>query len=143
MSVNGYLECCVYEGAVNANTYYAFVEENLLPHCNAFPGPRSIIVMDNASIHRSPVRMLLFLKTQIRNSKISSKAKDASSNSFLRTPQTLIPSNTPLLASNKSSEMENTTWTPRNMRYLRKKSSGRRPKLLFPISVGISIAIVV
>ena len=63
MSVNGYLACCVYEGAVNADIYTAFVEEKLLPHCNAFPGSRSIIVMDNASIHRSEVLVYLFSKS--------------------------------------------------------------------------------
>ena len=28
--------------------------EQLLPHCNPFPGKRSVIIMDNASFHRGP-----------------------------------------------------------------------------------------
>jgi len=60
MSVNGYLECHVYEGGVNSDTYTAFIEEKPLPHCNPFPGPRSIIMMDNASIHRSEVLCFYF-----------------------------------------------------------------------------------
>lgn len=55
MTVDGYIACQVYAGGVNADTFNAFVENELLPLCNEFPGPNSIIVMDNASIHRSPV----------------------------------------------------------------------------------------
>ena len=50
----------IYEGAVNAETYTAFIEERLLPHCTPFPDPRSIIVMDNASIYRSEVPCFYF-----------------------------------------------------------------------------------
>ena len=33
----------------------AFIIEKLLPLCNSFPGPRSVIIMDNARIHHSEV----------------------------------------------------------------------------------------
>jgi DDE superfamily endonuclease len=51
MTVDGYLSCNVYEGAVNGPTFKEFIRTEVLPHCSAFPGPRSVIVMDNAAIH--------------------------------------------------------------------------------------------
>ena len=55
MTMNGYIACQVYSEGINRDTFNAFAENELLPLCNEFPGPNSIIVMDNASIHRSPV----------------------------------------------------------------------------------------
>ena len=61
MTVDGYIACEVYPGAVNGDTFNAFVETKLLPLCNEFPGPNSVIVMDYASIHRSDVYLILFI----------------------------------------------------------------------------------
>jgi hypothetical protein len=55
-TVDGYLACNVYKGAVNKEAYIAFLKEDLLPKCGKYPGPRSIIVMDNCAIHHGPVR---------------------------------------------------------------------------------------
>ena len=55
-TVHGYIACNVYEGAINAERFEEFIENDVLPHCTPFPGPRSIIIMDNASIHRGDVR---------------------------------------------------------------------------------------
>ena len=30
-----------------------FVEHKVLPHCNPRPGPRLVLVLDNASIHKN------------------------------------------------------------------------------------------
>jgi len=55
MTLDGYIACEVYPGAVNAATYNAFVE-NLIPTLHHIDPDRDwIIVMDNASIHRSQV----------------------------------------------------------------------------------------
>jgi DDE superfamily endonuclease len=51
LTVNGYIACNVYQGAVNVEMFRDFIEHDLLPLCKPFPGPRSIIVMDNAAIH--------------------------------------------------------------------------------------------
>jgi hypothetical protein len=53
--MDGYIACCVYPGAVNADTFNGYIENILLPLCSPYPGPKSIIVMDNASIHKSEV----------------------------------------------------------------------------------------
>ena len=59
LTVDGYIVCNLYEGAVNAERFLAFIEE-VLPLCTPFPGPRSIIIMDNASIHRADVSPLSY-----------------------------------------------------------------------------------
>jgi transposase len=43
----------VFQGSTDAAFFLEFMEQ-LLPHCNPFPGKRSVIIMDNASIHRGP-----------------------------------------------------------------------------------------
>jgi DDE superfamily endonuclease len=59
LTVDGYIACNVYQGAVNGATFKKFIED-LLPQCSRYPGPRSIIVMDNATIHNvSPHSMVL------------------------------------------------------------------------------------
>lgn len=56
MTMDGYIACEVYSGGVNADTFNAFVEHQLIPAlCNIDPERAWIIVMDNASIHRSDV----------------------------------------------------------------------------------------
>ena len=48
--MDGYIICNLHDGAVNAECFLAFIEE-VLPLCTSFPGLRSIIIIDNASIH--------------------------------------------------------------------------------------------
>jgi hypothetical protein len=59
MTMDGYIACQVYSGSVNADTFNAFIENQLLPLCHEYPGPNSVIVMDNASIHRSDVCLII------------------------------------------------------------------------------------
>ena len=49
----GLLDVKLVEGTSNGDTFYSFVEENLLPHLLPFNGsnPHSIVIMDNCSIH--------------------------------------------------------------------------------------------
>src|SRR5436305_11859717 len=58
LTIDGYIACNVYEGGVNQRTFDAFIRNDLLPKCNAFPGPRSVIIMDNATIHKSDVILI-------------------------------------------------------------------------------------
>jgi hypothetical protein len=55
LSVDGYIACNVYRGGVNAEMYEEFIRDFVLPKCTPWPGPRSVIIMDNAKIHRDPV----------------------------------------------------------------------------------------
>lgn len=42
----------VFQGATDANVFEDFIEQ-LLQHCNRWPGPKSVLIMDNASFHRT------------------------------------------------------------------------------------------
>jgi len=54
-TVDGYLPCtAIKEGWFNADDFFEWIVNELLPYCNPFPGPRSIIIMDNASFHCHP-----------------------------------------------------------------------------------------
>ncbi len=58
--MDGYIACDVYSGGVNGDTFNAFVENQLFPALrNKDPDEDWIIVMDNASIHRSDVHIII------------------------------------------------------------------------------------
>lgn len=42
----------VFQGATDADIFEAFIEQ-LLQHCNRWPEPKSVLIMDNASFHRT------------------------------------------------------------------------------------------
>ena len=48
----------VAHGSFNAEMFNDFVENNLLPMCNPFPGSRSVIIVDNCRIHHNEVSEL-------------------------------------------------------------------------------------
>ena len=60
-SVDGFLIWQLLKGGYNTETFNNFVRTHVLPLCNSFPGPRSVIVVDNASIHGSEVLILLLI----------------------------------------------------------------------------------
>jgi transposase len=43
------------EGYFNTDSFHQWLVEDLLPHCNPYPGPNSIIVLDNASSYCNEV----------------------------------------------------------------------------------------
>ena len=53
MCSSGILDCKTVSGGVDGDTFYDFVQSNLLPHLMPFNGsnPQSVVVLDNASIH--------------------------------------------------------------------------------------------
>jgi len=51
--VEGYIAWEIYHGGYNAERFNAFIRTKLLPRMNPFPGPRSVLIMDNASAHKS------------------------------------------------------------------------------------------
>ena len=48
----GYLDWIIYQGAITAEIFVDFVIEKVLPHCEAYPNKRSVIILDNATIHK-------------------------------------------------------------------------------------------
>jgi transposase len=53
LTEDGYLAHTIFQGAITAERLYEFVEQQVLPHMNPYPLPRSVLVLDNASIHHS------------------------------------------------------------------------------------------
>jgi transposase len=53
MTVDGYLSYMIFQGSITSGIMEHFLEFEVLPHCNPYPGRNSVIVLDNASIHRS------------------------------------------------------------------------------------------
>eukprot|EP00732_Lithocolla_globosa_P005748 Lithocolla_globosa_v1_NODE_6178_length_1124_cov_39.783910.p1 type:complete len:212 gc:universal NODE_6178_length_1124_cov_39.783910:334-969(+) len=51
MTVDEYLAVSTHAGSITADIFMDFVHRDLLPQLNAFPVPRSVVVLDNASIH--------------------------------------------------------------------------------------------
>src|SRR6266498_2167326 len=53
-TVLGYLPCYVVkEGYFNLETFLEWLEDRLLPLCNPYPGPNSVIVLDNVGVYIS------------------------------------------------------------------------------------------
>jgi DDE superfamily endonuclease len=53
ISLDGFLHCEIVEGSFRSETFALFIQ-NLLDHMQPFPGPNSVIVMDNCRIHKTP-----------------------------------------------------------------------------------------
>jgi transposase len=53
LTVDGYLSYVIFQGAITSEIMESFLENEVLPHCNRYPAPNSVLVLDNASIHRS------------------------------------------------------------------------------------------
>ncbi|KAF8230701.1 hypothetical protein L208DRAFT_1019158, partial [Tricholoma matsutake] len=53
LSVNGVIYSKIVEGSFTACHFYDFID-GLLDHIQPFPLPNSVIVMDNACIHKDP-----------------------------------------------------------------------------------------
>ena len=52
LTISSYIEQIIFQGSITADLYLKFVVEKVLPHCTLYPGPQSVLIMDNASIHR-------------------------------------------------------------------------------------------
>ena len=54
-TVEGFLTWEIMQAGFDKATFNAFVRYQVLPYCNPYPGPRSVLIMDNCKIHRSEV----------------------------------------------------------------------------------------
>lgn len=51
-TTEGLLPCTgIREGFYNSDLFYEWIVNDLLPHCNPFPQSRSVLIMDNVSMH--------------------------------------------------------------------------------------------
>ena len=53
LAEDGYLDWIITQDSITAELFFEFVRDRVLPHCSAFPGPRSVLILDNATIHKS------------------------------------------------------------------------------------------
>ena len=61
-TTEGFITWEIIQSSFTAETFKSFIENKILPLCNSFPLPRSVIIMDNAPIHQSKVH-LIYLKS--------------------------------------------------------------------------------
>jgi transposase len=54
LDLGGYMTWLIVQGSIDAEIFFRFLRDRVLPLCEPYPGQRSIIVMDNASIHKRP-----------------------------------------------------------------------------------------
>ena len=54
-TLDGYIAHWIYQGGTTQRLFNSFIEEAVLPLCNAWPGKDSVIIMDNASCHKDPI----------------------------------------------------------------------------------------
>lgn len=56
LTINGYLEgTLIVQGSVTGEMFANWLEEIVLPQCNPYPGPQSVLIMDNCSTHHVAV----------------------------------------------------------------------------------------
>ena len=55
---DGFVDWMIIQGSFTTDLFNYFVEVVVLLHWNVFPRPKSVLVMDNAPIHRSEVKKL-------------------------------------------------------------------------------------
>ncbi|TFY51280.1 hypothetical protein EVG20_g11074 [Dentipellis fragilis] len=61
ISLDGIMALDIVEGAFKSLTFAEFID-GLLDRMNPFPGPNSVIVMDNCAIHKSPIVLEMILE---------------------------------------------------------------------------------
>ncbi|GAO52289.1 hypothetical protein G7K_6369-t1 [Saitoella complicata NRRL Y-17804] len=54
LTIEGLKALRIFQGSFNADRFVEFIEEDLLPIVGPFPGPNSVIVLDNCRIHHDP-----------------------------------------------------------------------------------------
>ena len=58
-TIDGYITARTFKGTCTRDIFEEFIIEQVLPICTPYPGPRSVIIMDNASIHHLQVKRLI------------------------------------------------------------------------------------
>jgi DDE superfamily endonuclease len=52
---DGFVDWMIVHGSFNGDLFIEFLEQHVIPHTNPYPGPRSVLIMDNAKIHHDEV----------------------------------------------------------------------------------------
>jgi hypothetical protein len=62
---DGFVDWKIVHGSYNSDLFIEFLEDHVIPHTNPFPGPRSVLVMDNARIHHDEVHIFVAKRINI------------------------------------------------------------------------------
>jgi transposase len=54
LTIDSYLDYIIYQGAITSEIFLDFVEQKALLYYNPRPSPRSVLILDNTSIYKSP-----------------------------------------------------------------------------------------
>ena len=54
---DGYIAWDILHGSYTIELFNQFIETWVIPNTNPFPGPNSVLIMDNVKIHHNEVRM--------------------------------------------------------------------------------------
>jgi DDE superfamily endonuclease len=54
-TMDGYIAWEILKGSYNTEEFNEFVKNQVIPRTTPFPGPRSVLIMDNCRIHRNDV----------------------------------------------------------------------------------------
>jgi len=65
-TLDGYITYEILHGSYTVELFEQFIKDKVLPLCNEYPLPRSVIVMDNAPIHRKEVQGIQY-KLKVMN----------------------------------------------------------------------------
>lgn len=57
-TLDGYIKATIFEGTCIAQIVENFIIEELFPVCNAYPGPRSVLVLDDASVRHASLNII-------------------------------------------------------------------------------------
>ena len=52
---DGFLDWKIIHGSFDTDLFIQFLEDHVIPHTTPYPGPRSVLIMDNCKIHHDPV----------------------------------------------------------------------------------------
>jgi transposase len=50
-TIDGYIKALVFDGTCDGDIFEGFIIDQVVPLYNPYPGPRSVIILDNASVH--------------------------------------------------------------------------------------------
>ncbi|KAH7923607.1 hypothetical protein BV22DRAFT_979295, partial [Leucogyrophana mollusca] len=54
LTTEGIIALDIFEGSVTKDKFLTFIREQVAPQLNPFPGKRSVVILDNCSIHHDP-----------------------------------------------------------------------------------------